>query len=158
MKTEPQINGTLNSILKQELTLINQHFLHARMLKNWGYEELGEYFYKKSITAMKNADALIERIFLLEGLPNLQDLGKLFIGETAQEAIEADLKACHQLHEEHKKAIDLFENKQDYVSRKLAVKHSKINEDYIDLLESFLTQIKDMGIANFLQSQLENDQ
>lgn len=152
MKTEEHINEALNTVLRHELTLINQYFLHARMLKNWGYEAVGKSMYKQSITAMKNADELVQRIFFLEGLPNLQDLGKLLLGENVQEAISCDLKATLAQREAQIAAIELLSKSQDYVSRKLLREQLKTTEAYIDWLDEQQGQIEDLGLANYLQS------
>ena len=152
MKTEEHINEALNTVLRHELTLINQYFLHARMLKNWGYEAVGKNMYKQSITAMKNADELVQRIFFLEGLPNLQDLGKLLLGENVQEAISCDLKATLAQREAQIAAIELLSKSQDYVSRKLLREQLKTTEAYIDWLVEQQGQIEDLGLANYLQS------
>lgn len=152
MKTEEHINEALNTVLRHELTLINQYFLHARMLKNWGYKAVGKSMYKQSITAMKNADELVQRIFFLEGLPNLQDLGKLLLGENVQEAISCDLKATLTQREAQIAAIELLSKSQDYVSRKLLREQLKTTEAYIDWLDEQQGQIEDLGLANYLQS------
>lgn len=152
MKTEEHINEALNTVLRHELTLINQYFLHARMLKNWGYEAVGKSMYKQSITAMKNADELVQRIFFLEGLPNLQDLGKLLLGENVQEAISCDIKATLAQREAQIAAIELLSKSQDYVSRKLLREQLKTTEAYIDWLDEQQGQIEDLGLANYLQS------
>lgn len=152
MQTQPQIKQQLNELLRSELTVINQYFLHARMLKNWGYESIGQFVYKQSIGAMKRADSLTERIFFLEGLPNLQDLGKLLIGENPEEALRCDLQASNALHDVQKKVIAYLEETQDYVSRALIATQMKQLEHYIDWLEEQLGQVEDMGIANYLQS------
>lgn len=152
MKTDDHINEALNAVLRHELTLINQYFLHARMLKNWGYEAVGKSMYKQSITAMKNADELVQRIFFLEGLPNLQDLGKLLLGENVQEAISCDLKATLAQREAQIAAIELLSKSQDYVSRKLLREQLKKTEAYIDWLDEQQGQIEDLGLANYLQS------
>lgn len=157
MKTEAKILTTLNAVLRQELTIINQYFLHARMLKNWGYDEVGGKMYKESIHAMKRADALIERIFFLEGLPNLQDLGKLFIGENVPEAIDCDLQSATTLHQLQQQAVALLEESQDYVSRKILKAHLNENENYIDWLEEQVNLISDIGIQNYLQSAVEQN-
>ncbi|MDO4777238.1 MAG: bacterioferritin [Cardiobacteriaceae bacterium] len=152
MKTQPEINARLNVLLRHELTVINQYFLHARMLKNWGYGELGEVFYKQSIRAMKNADKLIERIFFLEGLPNLQDLGKLFIGESVSEAIDCDRRAAGQQYQEQQEAIAFFESREDFVSRDLTERLLASNEEYIDWLDEQKGLLESLGTANYLQS------
>lgn len=152
MKTQPEINAKLNVLLRHELTVINQYFLHARMLKNWGYGELGEVFYKQSIRAMKNADKLIERIFFLEGLPNLQDLGKLFIGESVAEALECDRRAAGQQYQAQQEAIAFFESREDFVSRDLTERLLASNEEYIDWLDEQMGLLESLGTANYLQS------
>lgn len=152
MKTTHTVLDTLNGLLRHELTVINQYFLHARMLKNFGYESLGKVMYKQSIQAMKNADSLIERIFLLEGLPNLQDLGKLFIGETVEEAIECDLKVACEQHKCLRDAITTLEKEEDYVSRDLVEKLFDDVEEYVDWLETQQDLIENLSLPNYLQS------
>lgn len=154
MKADPKINQQLNKILKNELRAINQYFLHARMCKNWGLEELNEHAYKTSIRAMKNADKLIERILFLEGLPNLQDLGKLLIGEDVEEMMKGD----YQMETEHRndmvEAIAMLESNQDYVSRELLDGLLEHKEEQIDWIETQQSLIGSIGLANFLQSHL----
>lgn len=154
MKGNPQVVQTLNKVLTSELTSINQFFLHARMFKNWGFEELNEKAYKKSIKDMKQADELIERILFLEGLPNLQALDALSIGEEVEEMLKCDLKFQHKQLPLLKEAIALCEQEQDYVSRELLESILAYEEDYIDWLETQEYQIENMGIQNYLQAQL----
>ncbi len=142
----------LNKILRHQLTTINQYFLHARMLKNWGFDNLNDIIYKQSIREMKNADKTIERILLLEGLPNLQDLGKLYIGENTQEVLVCDLKAETQKHQDLISAITACEDEQDYVSRKLLVEFKDDNEEYIDWLQNQQELLESLGRENYLQS------
>lgn len=152
MQTKPTICSALNRVLRHELTQINQHFLHARMMKNWGYAALNEAFYHQSIRAMKQADAIIERIFFLEGLPNLQDLGKLMIGETPEEALRCDYQTTLLQREAEVKAIAFLETEEDYVSRQLLMGQLKHTESYIDFLEEQLLQLDAMGKENYLQA------
>ncbi|ATD00767.1 bacterioferritin [Pseudoalteromonas spongiae] len=155
MKGNKDVLMTLNQVLTHELTSINQFFLHARMFKNWGLEELNEKAYKKSIKDMKQADDLIERILFLEGLPNLQHLERLRIGENATEMLECDLAMQMDQVPLLKQAIALCEDKQDYVSRELLEDILEYEEDYIDWLETQLSLIGNIGIENYLQSQIE---
>lgn len=155
MKGNPQVVQTLNKVLTSELTSINQFFLHARMFKNWGFEELNEKAYKKSIKDMKQADELIERILFLEGLPNLQALDALSIGEEVEEMLNCDLKFQLKQLPLLKDAIALCEQEQDYVSRELLESILSYEEDYIDWLETQAYQIENMGIQNYLQAQLD---
>ncbi|MFH6954015.1 bacterioferritin [Pseudoalteromonas sp. XMcav1-K] len=155
MKGNKDVLKTLNQVLTHELTSINQFFLHARMFKNWGLEELNEKAYKKSIKDMKQADDLIERILFLEGLPNLQHLERLRIGENATEMLECDLAMQMDQVPLLKQAIALCEDKQDYVSRELLEDILEYEEDYIDWLETQLSLIGNIGIENYLQSQIE---
>lgn len=152
MKADPKINQQLNKILKNELTAINQYFLHARICKNWGLDELNEHAYKASIRAMKNADDLIERILFLEGLPNLQDLGKLLIGEDVEEIMKGD----YQMESEHRnhmvEAITMLEADKDYVSRELMDGFLEAKEEQMDWIETQQSLIKTTGIQNYLQS------
>jgi len=157
MQGNPNIVRALNTVLKNELTAINQYFLHSRMFNNWGMHKLGEHTYKESIDEMKHADRLIERILFLEGLPNLQDLGKLLIGENVQEALECDLKLELQAHPDLLKAIAECESVGDYVSRELFTDILKSEEEHIDWLETQLDLIKRIGLENYCQSQMEHD-
>jgi bacterioferritin len=156
MKGDPHIIAELNKVLTFELTSINQYFLHARMFKNWGIEELNEKAYKKSIKDMKQADDLIERILFLEGLPNLQHLEKLRIGENTQEMLSCDLALQLDQIPLLKSAIALCEQKQDYVSRELLEAILAYEEEYIDWLETQQFLITHTGIENYIQSKVED--
>ena len=156
MQANPKIISTLNQVLTTELTSINQFFLHARMFKNWGLEELNEKAYKKSIKDMKQADDLIERILFLEGLPNLQQLGKLQIGEHTEEMLQCDLNVETIQVAELRDAIALCEQEKDYVSRELLAGILEYEEEYIDWLETQQILITTTGIENYQQSQMNS--
>ena len=153
MKGDSDVVRHLNAILKNELTAINQYFLHARMLRHWGLEKLGHHEYEESVDEMKHADELIERILFLEGLPNLQDLHKLLIGEHVQEILECDLQLETRAIAEVREAIAHCESVSDYVSRELFCKILDSEEGHVDWLETNLELINKMGIQNYIQSQ-----
>jgi bacterioferritin len=154
MKGDPRVIEFLNRALRLELTAINQYFLHARMFRNWGFRRLGEVEYHESIDEMKHADRLVERILFLEGLPNLQDLDKLKIGENVAEAIACDLDLEMRAHPFYKEAIAYCESVRDYISRELLEDILEGEEEHIDFLETQLDLIKSVGIENYLQSQM----
>ncbi|MCX7097971.1 MAG: bacterioferritin [Methylococcales bacterium] len=154
MKGDIKVIEFLNQALANELTAINQYFLHARMYKNWGFNKLNEKEYHESIDEMKHADLLIERILFLEGLPNVQDIGKVFIGENPQEMLRCDLKLEHEAIPPLRAAIAYCEEVKDYVSRELFEHILENEEEHVDWLETQLGLIVQIGLPNYLQSQL----
>lgn len=153
MKGDKKVIQYLNKVLKNELTAINQYFLHYRMLDNWGITRLAKHEYEESIDEMKHADALIKRILFLEGLPNLQELGKLLIGENVKEVMECDLKLEMDGVPLLREAVAHCESVSDYVSRELFVDILASEEEHIDWLETNLELLEKMGLQNFIQFQ-----
>ena len=152
MKGDARVLDFLNQGLKNELTSINQYFLHARMLDNWGMKRLGKIEYDESIDEMRHADRLVKRILFLEGLPNLQDLGKLFLGENVREILECDLRREMDAHPLYQAAIAHCESVKDFVTREILVHIQKSEEEHIDFLEEQLGLIDKMGLQNYVQS------
>ena len=156
MKGDPKVIEFLNRALYNELIAINQYFLHARMFRNWGFHELGEHEYKESIDEMKHADKLIERILFLEGLPNLQNLGKLMIGETPKECLVCDLRLEMMAVPDLRAAIAYCEGVGDYTSRGLFEAILASEEEHIDWLETQLSLIERLGEGPYLQTKIES--
>lgn len=155
MQGQPDIIKLLNRVLTNELTAVNQYFLHARMIENWGMYHLGRIVYKESIEEMKHADLLIKRILFLDGLPNLQDLNKLRIGENLTECLESDLGVELNGHGTLVDGVTFCEDNKDYVSRELLTRILSDTEHHIDFLETQLNLIKLMGEPNYIQSAMK---
>jgi bacterioferritin len=153
VKGHPDVIEALNRVLYNELIAINQYFLHSRMLKDWGIDRLGDYEYRESIDEMKHADALVERILFLDGLPNLQNLGKLLIGEDVQEILKCDLQLEQNALPALRDGIALAERESDYISRELMKSILDSEEEHIDFLEAQFNLIERMGIENYVQLQ-----
>ena len=154
MRGDAKVIEYLNRVLKFELTAINQYFLHARMFKNWGLNKLDEHEYHESIDEMKHADRLVSRILFLDGLPNLQDLGRLRIGENTMEVLKADLALENDAIPELRAAVQVCEACADFVSRELFVEILEAEEEHVDWLETQLALIDRIGLENYQQSQL----
>jgi bacterioferritin len=154
MKSDPQVIMHLNAQLKNELTATNQYFLHYRLLKHWGLDKLAKKEYEESIGEMKHADELMERIFMLDGLPNLQDLGKLMIGETVPELLACDLQAESGAQATIKDGIAYCESVRDYVSRDVLQHILDATEEHIDYLDTQIDLVAKVGLENYLQSQM----
>jgi bacterioferritin len=155
MKGDPKVIAHLNKVLRNELTAINQYFLHSRIFDNWGLGKLAKHSHHESIDEMKHADALIKRILFLDGLPNLQDLDKLLIGETVVEILECDLTLERRAHPDLKAAIADCEKLGDYVSRELFEDILESEEEHIDWLETQLELVQRVGLENYTQSMME---
>jgi bacterioferritin len=153
MKGTAEVVEVLNRVLYNELIAINQYFLHSRMLKNWGVTKLADYEYKQAVDEMRHADELVERILFLDGLPNLQDLGKLLIGEDVEEILGCDLKLEQAALPALQKGIAICEKQADFNSRQLLVKILQSEEDHIDWLEAQFELLKRMGLQNYVQLQ-----
>ncbi|MBU5615644.1 bacterioferritin [Psychrobacter sp. TAE2020] len=157
MRGDKEVIRAMNKVLGQSLIAINQYFLHARIARHWGLESLNDNFYKQSIAEMKWSDELISRILLLGGLPNLQDLGKMFIAEDVAEMIDCNLRLEQQKFDIITDAVSLCEEHKDYVSRQLLVKLKDGNEEYDDWLDTQQDLIISIGIQNYIQSQIDDD-
>ena len=154
MKGNRDVINQLNQVLYHQLTAINQYFLHSRMFNDWGIEKLGSAEYKESIQQMKDADKVIERILFLEGLPNLQNLGKLYIGQHTVEVLNCDVRKVNENIEALQKAVSLAEQEMDYVTRDLVQEILEEEEEYLDWATTQLDLVEKVGIENYIQSQI----